>query len=292
MTISQPLLEIPSPFDTEPGHLLLLEPPWSDVQALSEAILAERYDKPFVLDDGERRYLHFSMRLMQSAMLKRAPNALALRYTQKMMLFLLFVPRPRRIVMIGLGGGSLLKFCHHRLPRCELRAIELDARVIALRDAFGIPEDGPTLAIVHGDGAACLAADGARCDVLLVDAFDHSGLASGLASHGFFDTAAARLSGKGVLVVNLAGERESHAGLIGAAMAAFDDRVIVMSVPEDGNQLLFAFNEPGFQPDWRRLRATARHLRERHDLDFPAFADKLERSDRLGLARREALRGR
>ena len=36
-----------------------------------------------------------------------------------------------------------------------------------------------------------------RCDVLLVDAFDHSGLASGLASHGFFDTAAARLSGKG-----------------------------------------------------------------------------------------------
>ena len=74
--------------------MLLLEPPWSDVQALSRRDPAERYDKPFVLDDGERRYLHFSMRLMQSAMLKRAPNALALRYTQKMMLFLLFVPRP------------------------------------------------------------------------------------------------------------------------------------------------------------------------------------------------------
>lgn len=287
-----PLLELPSPFETEPGTLLLLEPPWADTQALSEAIATERYGKPFVLDDGERRYLHFSMRLMQSAMLKRAPNALDLRYTQKMMLFLLFVPRPQRIVLIGLGGGSLLKFCHHRLTRTQLVAIELDPHVIALRDAFAIPPDSARQEIHQGDGADYLAGCDDRIDVLLVDAFDRTGIAPRLADHAFFDDVAARLSGKGVLVVNLAGDRDSYAGLINAAMTAFDDRVIVMSVPEDGNHLLLAFKDAGFAPDWRRLRSTAVQLAERYELDFPSFVAKLERSDKLGLARREALRGR
>ena len=291
MPRTPPLLEIPSPFETAPGHLLLLEPPWADIPALADAIAAGHYRKPFVLDDGERRYLHFSMRLTQSAMLKRRPNELDLRYTQKMMLFLLFVPRPQHIVLLGLGGGSLLKFCRHHLTHTRLVAVELDPDVIALREAFAIPPDGDRQEIRQGDGVDYLAICRDRIDVLLVDAFDRTGLAPELAGHAFFEDVVARLSGGGVLVVNLAGDRSSYAGFIGAAMTAFDDRVIVMSVPEDGNHVLLAFRNPAFSPDWRRLRNIARQLSERYGLDFPSFVDKLERSDKLGLARREALRG-
>ena len=46
----------------------------------------------FVIDDGESRYLYFNVRLMQSQMSLKAPHDLALRYTQKMMGFLLFHP--------------------------------------------------------------------------------------------------------------------------------------------------------------------------------------------------------
>jgi spermidine synthase len=95
-----------------------------------------------------------------------------------------------------------------------------------------------------------------------------------------------------VLVINLAGEKESYAGLIGEVMHVFDDQVIVISVPDDGNHVLYAFKEHYFAPRWRWLHNYAKELRAKFGLDFPAFVQKMERSSKLGLARREAIRGR
>ena len=148
MPDAAPLFEMPSPFETESGRVLLLEPPTATAGELRAQLLDESYPKPFVIDDGKQRFLYFNVRLMQSAMALRTPNSLELRYTQKMMAFLLFHPRPKRIDLIGLGGGSLIKFCFHRLPGTQLTAVELDPNVIALRDAFELTPDGPRLRVL------------------------------------------------------------------------------------------------------------------------------------------------
>jgi spermidine synthase len=283
---------MPSPFETEVGTVMMLEPPWAKRGELRAQLLDESYPKPFVVDDGERRYLYFNVRLMQSAMLLAAPNDLDLRYTQKMMSFLLFNSRPKRIVLIGLGGGSLIKFCYHRMPSAQMTAVELDPNVIALRDAFLLPPDGPRLQVLQADGAAYLEEAEKGIDVLLVDAFDKTGFAPALANRAFFEQAFAKLSGNGLMVINLAGDKESYAGLIGEAMHVFDDQVIVFSVPEDGNHIMLAFKERYFEPRWRWLHNHAKELRAKFGLDFPAFVQKMERSAKLGLARREAIRGR
>ncbi|MBK8318415.1 MAG: hypothetical protein IPL05_07345 [Betaproteobacteria bacterium] len=93
-------------------------------------------------------------------------------------------------------------------------------------------------------------------------------------------------------MINLAGEKDTYAGLIGEAMHVFDDQVIVISVPEDGNHILYAFKERYFEPGWRWLHNYAKELRAKFGLDFPAFVQKMERSSKLGLARREAIRRR
>jgi spermidine synthase len=286
------LYELPSPFEIETGTVLMLEPAWARAGELRAQLLDESYPKPFVIDDGKSRYLYFNVRLMQSEMTLKAPHDLALRYTQKMMGFLLFHPRPKRIALIGLGGGSIVKFCHRRLPGVQITAVELDPDVIALRDAFFVPADDERLRIVAGDGAEFIAQTEKGIDALLVDAFDRSGFAPALANREFFENAYAKLSGNGVLVVNLAGDKESYAGLIGEAMHVFDDQVIVISVPDDGNHILYAFKEKYFEPRWRWLHNHAKELRARLGLDFPAFAQKMERSAKLGFARREAIRGR
>ena len=285
-------LEIPSPFEVESGTVLLLEPAWARENELRQQLLDETYPKPFVVDNGERRYLYFNVRLMQSEMLLRTPNSLELRYTQKMMAFLLFHPRPKRVVLIGLGGGSLIKFCHQRLPGAQLTAVELDPDVIAWREAFMLPPDGPRLEVLQADGAEYLENVDKGIDALLVDAFDKTGFAPSLANREFFEAAFAKLSGNGVLVINLAGEKESYAGLIGEAMHVFDDQVIVISVPDDGNHVLYAFKEQYFEPRWRWLHSFAKELRANYGLDFPVFVQKMERSSKLGLARREAFRRR
>lgn len=286
------LYELPSPFEIETGTVLMLEPAWAKAGELRAQLLDESYPKPFVIDDGKSRFLYFNVRLMQSEMSLKTPHDLAIRYTQKMMAFLLFQPRPKRIVLIGLGGGSLIKFCHRRMPGTQLTAIELDPNVIAFRDAFMVPPDDERLQIIEADGAEFLENTEKGIDALLVDAFDKTGFAPSLANREFFDNAYAKLSGNGVLVINLAGEKESYAGLIGEAMHVFDDQVIVISVPDDGNHVLYAFKERYFEPRWRWLHNYAKELRAKFGLDFPAFVQKMERSTKLGLARREAIRRR
>jgi spermidine synthase len=286
------LYELPSPFDVETGTVLMHEPAWAKEGELRAQLLDESYPKPFIIDDGKSRFLYFNVRLMQSEMSLKAPHDLAIRYTQKMMAFLLFQPRPKRIVLIGLGGGSLIKFCHRRMPGTHLTAVELDPDVIAFRDAFLVPPDDERLQILQADGAEYIANAYKGIDVLLVDAFDRTGFAPSLANREFFDHAFAKLAGNGVLVINLAGEKDSYEGLIGEAMHVFDDQVIVISVPDDGNHVLYAFKERYFEPRWRWLHNYAKELRAKFGLDFPAFVQKMERSTKLGLARREALRRR
>ncbi len=283
---------MPSPFDVETGTVLMHEPSWAKEGQLRAQLLDETYPKPFVIDDGKSRYLYFNVRLMQSEMSLKAPNDLAIRYTQKMMAFLLFQPRPKRIVLIGLGGGSLIKFCYHKMPGTQLTAVELDPDVIAFRDTFLLPPDDERLQVLEADGAQFLETTEKGIDALLVDAFDKTGFAPSLANREFFDNAFAKLSGNGVLVINLAGEKETYAGLIGEAMHVFDDQVIVISVPDDGNHVLYAFKERHFEPRWRWLHNYAKELRAKFGLDFPAFVQKMERSTKLGLAPREAIRRR
>jgi spermidine synthase len=281
---------MPSPFEVETGTVLMHEPSWAKEGELRAQLLDESYPKPFVIDDGKSRFLYFNVRLMQSEMSLKAPNDLAIRYTQKMMAFLLFQPRPKRIVLIGLGGGSLIKFCYQRMPGTHLTAVELDPNVIAFRGTFLMPPDDSRLQVLQADGADFLQTAEKGIDALLVDAFDKTGFAPSLANREFFENAFAKLSGNGVLVINLAGEKETYAGLIGEAMHVFDDQVIVISVPDDGNHVLYAFKERHFEPRWRWLNNYAKELRAKFGLDFPAFVQKMERSTKLGLARREAIR--
>jgi hypothetical protein len=65
--------------------------------------------KPFVHEDGRMLSLHFEISSIQSRMSRDDPVALQLACTQAMMGFLLFVPAPARMLMLGLGGGSLAK---------------------------------------------------------------------------------------------------------------------------------------------------------------------------------------
>jgi spermidine synthase len=292
MSLPAELFSMPSPFETETGTVLMLEPGWARAGELRAQLLDESYPKPFVIDDGKSRFLYFNVRLMQSEMSLKAPHELMLRYTQKMMAFLLFQPRPKRIDLIGLGGGSLIKFCYYKMPGTQLTAIELNPDVIALREQFQMPDDGPRLQTLNMDGAEYLEQTAKGIDVLLVDAFDKTGFAPTLANREFFENAFEKLSGNGVLVINLAGEKDTYAGLIGEAMHVFDDQVIVISVPDDGNHVLYAFKERYFEPRWRWLHNYAKELRAKFGLDFPAFVQKMERSSKLGFARREAWRGR
>lgn len=280
------MFEMPSPFETQPGVVRLLEPPDADAAALRRALVEGRYGKPFVIQDQGVRALHFAPDQVQSAMRLEAPNALNFRYTREMMGFLLFAPKLREILMLGLGGGSLAKFCHHHLPGSRVTVVENDPWVVALRDEFMVPPDGPRLQVLTGDAADYVARCDSQPDVILVDAFDLHGYAASIASGSFYALAREALARDGVLVANLVGDRAERLDHVAAVRGAFGEASLLLPVPGDGNDLVFAFRNPSYSPRWRAIDKLARELKAGLGLDFPRLARRLERSDKLGYLRR------
>ena len=195
---------------------------------------------PYVYKDRASKTLHFTIGEIQSRMLLDDPFALDLEYTRTMMGFLLFVPAPRRIVMIGLGGGSLAKFCHRHLPGARIDVVEIHPGVIALRDEFHVPRDDERFQVILGDGARYVGGHRDDCDVLMVDGFDNEGQPSRLCSSRFYDDARAMLTPGGVLVANLHRGHPRHESRIGRIRRSFGRDVLVVDAHDGSNQIVFA----------------------------------------------------
>lgn len=195
---------------------------------------------PFVHDDLDTRSLHFGVLEIQSRMRLQDPDALDLDYTRTMMGFLALQPQARDIALIGLGGGSIAKFCHRHLRRVRLLVVEINPHVIALREQFMIPPDDERLRVLQADGTQFVAGTDERFDVLLLDAFDPIGLPAALGTQRFYDDCADVLRPGGLLVANLhSGDPQSalYAERIGTA---FDGASLKVAERDGTNSVVFA----------------------------------------------------
>jgi len=82
-------------------------------------------------EQGGVRYLHFGSVWVQGAMRVARPFALELEYQQQMMALGLLLPRPRRILQLGLGAAALTKFCWRHCTEASVTAVDISESVIA-----------------------------------------------------------------------------------------------------------------------------------------------------------------
>jgi len=213
------------------------------------------HQQPFVFDDGSTKSLFFSLDQLQSRMNKQQPDALEVDYTKTMMAFLLLAPAPRQLAMIGLGGGSLVRFCHRHLPHSRMTVAEINPAVIALRDEFLIPPDSDRLKVLLADGADFVGACADAFDVLLVDGFDHDGQAPQLCTQAFYDDCRRALTPQGVLVVNLHHDHPEHALYMSRIQQSFGAGVFELASKEKSNSVVFACRTPAVSAEQFRQRA-------------------------------------
>lgn len=279
------LFELASPAPLPAGRLRLLEPSGSCESVLLQRLIEGSYDRPFIQDCGPLHYLHFDLDDVQSVMRHDDPDALCLAYTRKMMAFLLFNPEPRRVLLLGLGGGSLAKFCYRHLPGARLTALEIDPDVLALREEFQVPPDDERFRVIQCDGVEYIARGesagrpkrAALEDVILVDACDRNGVSPTLSSPQLYTSLSQRLCARGVLVMNVCGEELAIENHLGRIRGVFGDRLISLPAREDGNLIVLGFKRA--PPTWEgaELDRHARKLEQRFGLAFPRFARQMTR---------------
>lgn len=221
--------------------------------------------RPQVRTHGDKRLLEFRPGMVQSEMRLSRPDHLVLSYARAMMCFVLFQPKPEHIVMVGLGGGSLAKFCYRYLPHSRITVLELRADVIALREQFAIPRDDARLRIIHADAVEYMARLKGSADVLLVDGFDHDGLPPALGSAAFYADCRRALRPGGVMATNIFSYDPQYGAMLKRLRLAFEGRICWFHGIAGNNRILFAVKGGAPSPALAMQRKVARS----HGLPLP-----------------------
>ena len=228
-------------------------------------------------EDGVRS-LHLGGDAIQSSMRLARPDELALDYTRAMMAFLLFQPLPREVIMIGLGGGSMARYIHQRMPGTRTTVVEINAKVLAAaRSMFHFPADDARLKVEIACGADYLADRADPADVLLVDGFSDGTQAAALCTQAFYDAACAALRPGGVMAVNFMAEEKKLDAYLQRIENSFDGHVACLTAADRVNIIAFAFKRHPRQLAWAELRKRARQLKKNHELPFEEFIAGLKK---------------
>ncbi|MBV8209838.1 MAG: spermidine synthase [Burkholderiaceae bacterium] len=223
------------------------------------------------------RYLHFGTEWVQGAMRIAQPYRLELEYQQQMMAPLLLLPRPRRVVQLGLGAAALTKFCYRHLRSAETVVVEIDPTVIGTaRKWFGLPEQDERLTIVHADAFAFLRRPGVRAstDWLQVDLYDARARGPVYDDDAFYRACRRVLREPGIASFNLFGR--SFGPSLERIAGAFDRRVFVMRETTFGNRVVLAASGPPIRIAARRLQQRAAAIEAGYGLPARRWLTGLE----------------
>ena len=195
------------------------------------------------------RYLHLGTPWVQGAMRIARPGTIELEYVQRMLAWMLWRPEAAlaagHAVQLGLGAGTLTRFCHQRLRMERTTAVETNPGVIAAcRQWFRLPVDDGRLAVVLEDAGRWIARPqrAQSVQVLQVDLYDHEAAAPVLDDEGFYRACrTALVEGEGVMSVNLFGRAASFAASIARIGAVFGPASVWNLRPtREGNTVVIA----------------------------------------------------
>ena len=116
----------------------------------------------------------------------------------------LFQPAIRRMLVIGLGGGSVGTYLQRRIAGLAVDYVEIDPAVPAVARGFMGFREGPRTRVFHGDGRSFLRASRRTWDYILCDAFVGISMPLHFTTIQFLDEVRRRLAPRGVFATNLA----------------------------------------------------------------------------------------
>ncbi len=241
-----------------------------------------------VIDDGDTRSLVFGGDVLQSSMSLSHPNRLILSYTQCMMASLLINEDPERVLVIGVGAGSLVRFLHSHLPSCRIEGIDNAPHIIKLaRGYFYLPEN-ERLTIHNLDGFDYLRELPAPrgYDLILVDAFDGAGMAPSIYHRACFELCRRHLRPDGILSINLWSGDEARMAEVRHDITDCFGPPLSLPVPNRGNVICLAGRQTDLNLLMTRGRSELERLGDRFAIDFDKIAGIYRRHN---LTRRQRL---
>ena len=192
-------------------------------------------------EGGSLLSLQFGSTARQSTMFVDRPDELTLEYTRCLMSALVLREAPpRRALMLGLGGGSLVKFLLRHLPGCRVEVVELRRQMVEVAQRFfALPRSHDRLRIPIADGRRFLLAHtGEPYDLILLDLHPGQGMAPVVQEDDFLPACRRATAADGVFSANLwYGFDKDLKGRVHGLLHSSFERVLGLPVPGRSNHV-------------------------------------------------------
>lgn len=156
----------------------------------------------FVRDNGDEA--------LESQVDLEKPHELHIPYVQFMFMNYLIRPKPEKVLIVGLGGGSMVHFIRRHDPEVQIDAIEIDPAVVEIAKKYFAVRAEDKVKLLTEDGLKYLEGTEAKYDVIYMDAFlkpsadtDKTGAPLKSRTLAFYEKVQTRLNPSGLVVFNL-----------------------------------------------------------------------------------------
>ena len=211
--------------------------------------------------DGDVRALTFvrdnGQEAVQSRINLTAPHTLMSPYARGMFASYLYQPQPRRILIVGLGGGAMVHFLTHHEPQAQIDAVEIDPAVVRLAGEYFGVRPGGNVRVHTADAVAFIESSADRYDLILMDAFlrpsggtDPTGVPAQMKTLAFLTRLKQTLAPGGVAAFNI-NEHATMAADIAAVRTAFGNAAIYRCPPSANKVIIATEGAPATDDDIR-----------------------------------------
>jgi spermidine synthase len=157
-----------------------------------------------VFDIGRTRYLRFD-NLTQTIFSLDFPNRFITGYEEGLFLSWALRPSIRNVCQIGLGGASFARGVARLVPDSTIVSVEIDPEVAEIARKHFDYRESPRVRTQIDDGRVFLARSRETYDLVVLDAFNSTGVPFHLMTSEFFDAVRSRLGPDGVFAANFIG---------------------------------------------------------------------------------------
>lgn len=238
--------------------------------------LNDKYGEIIVADNGVVRSLYFDNGTLQSSIRLDRPGMIIEDYSRAMMSALLFMNNPESILVVGLGGCSLVNFLLKAFTDCAIDIVEIRKAVIDLANKFFLlPGEHPHLKIFRAAAQDFVfeLEDQICYDLILIDAFDAKGPSAPLMKKEFIAECRSRLNQNGVFVLNAwTGPDYNFPALYSSVQEIFEGCSLKLPLGEAyQNAIIFGFRNALVCLNMLEYRQMAERMQHEYRINFPKF---------------------
>ena len=185
---------------------------------------------------------------------------------------LLYRPEPARVLVVGLGGGTIPRDMHHYLPEAQIDVVEIDPEVEKIaKDYFGFRTD-EKLRVHISDGRMFIRRllrqeEVERYDIVILDAFTSDYIPFHLMTREFLEEVKQVLADDGILAANVWSTNRLYDAELRTFLEVFE-RCQGFYGKTSSNAILIAPGPEAELLTLDRANERAAELQERHEFAF------------------------